>query len=133
MHRLSDEQIRYLGETMDERFEREMEEIAAVAARARDERAQEQLAGRPADRLDAALAEMALAADYAVIRQDVQDVRDIIAARRRLASGEYGVCSVCGKDIGYRRLQAYPTAKRCIDCQRLYERQKAVRDGLRGL
>lgn len=133
MHRLSDEQIRYLGETMDERFEREMEEIAAVAARARDERVQEQLAGRPADQLDAALAEMALAADYAVIRQDVQDVRDIIAARRRLASGEYGVCSVCGKDIAYRRLQAYPTAKRCIDCQRLYERQKAVRDGLRGL
>lgn len=133
MHSLSDEQIRYLGETMDERFEREMEEIAAVAARARDERAQEQLAGRPADQLDAALAEMALAADYAVIRQDVQDVRDIIAARRRLASGEYGICGVCGKDIAYRRLQAYPTAKRCIDCQRLYERQKAVRDGLRGL
>lgn len=133
MSRLSAQQIQYLTEMMDERFAREMEEISAVAARSRDERAQERLAGRPADQLDAALAEMALAADYAVVVQDVQDVRDIIAARRRLASGEYGICSVCGKDIGYRRLQAYPTAKRCIDCQRLYENQKAERGRLRGL
>lgn len=133
MSRLSAQQIQYLTEMMDERFAREMEEISAVAARSRDERAQERLAGRPADQLDAALAEMALAADYAVVVQDVQDVRDIIAARRRLASGEYGICSVCGKDIGYRRLQAYPTAKRCIDCQRLYESQKAERGRLRGL
>jgi RNA polymerase-binding protein DksA len=129
MTRLTPEQISHLTGLMDERFAREMEEISAVAARSRDERRQEILAGRPADHVDAALAEIALAADYAVVRQDVEDVRDIIAARKRLSAGEYGICTDCGEEIAYERLLAYPTAKRCIDCQRLYEQQKAAREG----
>lgn len=125
MAKLTTKQIERLRALMDKRFVREMQEIHAVAARSRDERAQELLAGRPADELDAALAEVTLASDYAVVRQDVEDVRDILAARRRLAAGQYGVCTDCGDAIPYRRLLAYPTAKRCIDCQR--EREGAVR------
>lgn len=131
MARLTTAQIRHLIAMMDERFAREMDEINAVAARSHDERSQELLAGRPADHLDAALADVTLAADYAVVRQDVEDVRDILAARRRLAAGRYGVCVDCDEDIGYARLRAYPTAKRCIDCQRAHEDQTAARLGLR--
>lgn len=128
---LKPEQISRLAALMDERYSRELEEIGAVAARSRDERRQKILAGGSTDRLDVALAELALAADYAVVRQDVEDVRDIIAARKRLSAGTYGSCIDCGKAIGYQRLLAYPTAKRCIDCQHLHERQKAAREGRR--
>lgn len=131
MARLTDGQIRHLAGLMDERFARELDEINAVAARAQDERRQEALAGRPAEQLDAVLAEITQAADYAVVRQDAQDVRDIIAARKRVAAGAYGVCIDCGKAIAYERMLAYPTAKRCIGCQREHEQQRAVREGRR--
>ncbi len=32
--------------------------------------------------------------------------------------GSYGICLYCGKEIGFERLDAYPTAKLCIDCQK---------------
>lgn len=126
MARLTPEQISRLTAIMDERFVREMAEIGTVAVRSRDERLQTSLAAGSADRLEAALA-----VDYAVVRQDVADVRDILAARKRLSTGQFGFCTDCGKPVGYERLLAYPTAKRCIDCQRLHERHKTVREGRR--
>jgi RNA polymerase-binding transcription factor DksA len=122
MATLTQQQIRHLSELMDVRFAREVEEIRAVTERAWGERGE----GAPADWVDAALVESTLAADDAVINQDVQDVRDIRAARERVSAGTYGVCVDCGETIAYERLLAYPTAKRCIHCQRVYEQGKAV-------
>lgn len=123
MTTLTEQQIKRLTNIMDARLARELNEIDAITARSRSERSQEAMAGKPADQLDAALSEIAGASDYAMVRQDVQDVRDILAARRRLATGRYGDCIDCGNGIAYERLLAYPTAKRCIDCQRLHEDQ----------
>lgn len=122
MATLTQQQIKHLSELMDVRFAREVEEIRAVRERTRDQRDE----AVPADWIDAALVESTLAADDAVINQDVQDARDIRAARERLAAGTYGVCTDCGEAIAYERLLAYPTAKRCIHCQRVYEQGKAV-------
>ena len=122
MATLTPEQIRHLSKLMDERYERERKEILAVTQRAR-EQVDEDVS---ADWVDAALAESTLAADDAMISQDVQDVRDINTARERLSAGTYGICADCGEAIAYERLLAYPTAKRCIHCQRLYEQGKAV-------
>ena len=65
--------------------------------------------------------------DFNVARFDrhVQDIRDIEAAFRRIKDGEYGTCTDCGDDIGFGRLQAYPTAKRCIVCQQKREKEYA--------
>lgn len=41
---------------------------------------------------------------------------EILAARERVASGVYGICEVCGRPIGDARLEARPTARRCIVC-----------------
>lgn len=41
---------------------------------------------------------------------------EIRAARERVASGTFGVCEVCGRPIGDARLEARPTARRCITC-----------------
>ncbi|HLA75573.1 MAG TPA: TraR/DksA C4-type zinc finger protein [Gammaproteobacteria bacterium] len=45
-----------------------------------------------------------------------------------MADGSYGTCIDCGGDIGHDRLLAYPTAKRCYECQK--QREKSyVREG----
>lgn len=123
MATLTQAQIRHLSKLMDERYERERNEIVSVTQRARAQWDD----GASTDRLDAALMESTLAADDAVVNQDVEDVRDIQAARGRLSAGSYGVCTDCGGAITYERLLAYPTAKRCIRCQRVYEQGKAMR------
>ena len=44
---------------------------------------------------------------------------------QRMQEGEYGACSNCGDEIGYRRLSFRPVATLCIDCktqQELLER-----------
>ena len=44
-----------------------------------------------------------------------------------LKSDDYGYCSSCGIEIGIRRLEARPTATRCIDCktiEEIHERQQ---------
>lgn len=41
---------------------------------------------------------------------------EIRAARERLAAGVYGACEVCGRPIPDARLEARPTARRCIAC-----------------
>ena len=38
-------------------------------------------------------------------------------ALQRIADGSYGVCRVCGGEIGRPRLEAVPTASQCITCK----------------
>lgn len=38
-----------------------------------------------------------------------------------LNTGEYGFCEDCGSEIGIRRLEARPTAVKCIDCKTFQE------------
>lgn len=54
----------------------------------------------------------------------LNEIKDIEAALRRIAENEYGICLDCGRAIYFKRLLAYPTAKRCLACQRLYEKAK---------
>jgi DnaK suppressor protein len=44
-----------------------------------------------------------------------ETLADVEVALQRLDDGIYGVCEVCGKPIGEARLEAMPTARRCID------------------
>jgi DnaK suppressor protein len=43
-------------------------------------------------------------------------VDEIRTALKRVDEGDYGVCQMCGDDIGERRLLARPMATHCIDC-----------------
>ena len=38
-----------------------------------------------------------------------------------IAQDDYGFCESCGIEIGIRRLEARPTANKCIDCKTLDE------------
>ena len=53
-----------------------------------------------------------------------REIELIDAALERIALGNYGTCCDCGNAIGFARLQAYPMARRCIACKRVYERQQ---------
>lgn len=125
MSNLTQEQIEHLDRLMDERWTHSLNELE----RSSDERYRGAFAGRAADRLDEALTEMTQAMDDAILKRYIEDIRDIAAARKRIAAGDYGVCIECGGEIGYERLLAYPTAKRCIQCQREHEKRKALREG----
>jgi len=71
---------------------------------------------------DHALADLLVDESLADIHQHVQEYRAIDAALMRMEGGHYGVCVDCGGDIDPERLEVYPTAVRCFDCQSLYER-----------
>lgn len=43
-------------------------------------------------------------------------MQKIEGALRRLETGEYGYCFVCGEDISAQRLAADPTSTRCLGC-----------------
>ncbi len=53
--------------------------------------------------------------------RDVDELRQIAAAKERMARGEYGQCVDCGVDIPFARLEAQPAAARCVPCQERYE------------
>ena len=49
------------------------------------------------------------------------EAENVETALARLASGDYGMCLDCGKEIPAARLEAIPEAVRCIDDQARYE------------
>ncbi|HEX9178980.1 MAG TPA: TraR/DksA C4-type zinc finger protein [Burkholderiales bacterium] len=75
------------------------------------------LAGGVPDTADESAANLMADTDAAMIHRHVEELRDIEAALGRMSEGGYGECSECGSDIGFERLKAYPTAKRCVRCQ----------------
>jgi DnaK suppressor protein len=80
-----------------------------------------ELAGRVHDAEEESLADLLTDVNLAEISLEVQEVRDIDAAQQRIADRTYGVCMDCGEPIDPARLEAYPTAKRCLTCQRGHE------------
>lgn len=47
-------------------------------------------------------------------------------ALKRLDHGDFGVCQVCGKDIGMKRLEAIPWTPYCIDDQEKAEKEREM-------
>jgi len=49
-------------------------------------------------------------------RRRQQQLLKIDGALRRIESGEYGYCFVCGEELDVRRLAIDPTTTRCMKC-----------------
>lgn len=63
--------------------------------------------------------------------RDTRELDDIGAALKRIDEGTYGECADCGDDIPRPRLEATPSAARCIPCQEKVEaREGGVRTAL---
>jgi len=121
MAALNKEQTKRLTQALEERQKLLLEEVRAELERSGEEHYAD-LAGRVTDSGDESVADLLTDVGVAMIDRQVHELRDIEAARKRLAAGSFGDCEDCGTDIGFERLMAYPTARRCIQCQNKHEK-----------
>ena len=86
--------------------------------RAKSDKERERRSAREVqDRGDEANTEQWREANAAMIDHHAIEISGIQAALARVESGTYGFCVDCGESIGFNRLQAYPWANRCLECQ----------------
>lgn len=83
------------------------------------------IAGRLGDLEDQSLADLLVDVNLAGVARDVQEIRAIERALKRIALRTYGICVSCGQPIERERLEAHPIANRCAACQRAYEHDRA--------
>ena len=99
------------------------EQQASLRAKVQGERAESdnerdrRSAREVQDRGDEANTDQWREANAAMIDHHVDEISGIQAALSRVDSGTYGLCVDCGEAIGFQRLQAYPSANRCLQCQ----------------
>ena len=73
------------------------------------------------DLIDASSGNSWAEATFATYAQNRSRLLKIEDALRRIASGEFGTCLVCGGIISVKRLKALPWASSCIECQQRSE------------
>lgn len=83
-----------------------------------------ELAGSVHDAGEEAVAELLADMSLSALDREIGELKDVEAALARIAARTYGTCTDCGDDIGRERLDAYPTAKRCLTCQTKHEAQR---------
>ena len=62
--------------------------------------------------------------EFAMNEHETAELAAIDAALERMAQGLYGQCQDCGVTIAAARLDAYPMALRCVDCQTAAEKAR---------
>ena len=58
--------------------------------------------------------------------RDASELTETTIALEKVTEGRYGTCETCGEAIGYPRLLAYPSARRCFSCQKTAEARQGV-------
>jgi len=61
--------------------------------------------------------------EHIELLRDQEELTEISATRERIVNGRYGDCVDCGQAISFERLQAQPTAQRCLICQGAFEKR----------
>jgi RNA polymerase-binding transcription factor DksA len=102
------EHRRYLTIQQRETLQRLLEERAAAL---RAEIGEDRLADLNAEPAAAAL------------ERDAVELREVEAALARVHEPDFGLCADCEADIPYARLEAAPSAVRCLACQASVERR----------
>lgn len=118
---LTKERIGLLQLQIDDRMRVLRQEIAQTLRHA-DHPQGLQFANHFEETDDDAVADLALATEIAEVERDVHELNALIATKRRLQRGDYGMCTDCGEPIPYKRLSAQLAATRCIRCQEDVER-----------
>jgi RNA polymerase-binding transcription factor DksA len=80
------------------------------------------IAEQARDAEDDSFADLMIDVNLAEVDRDLAELRDIDLALERLAEGTYGRCEVCAEGIDRARLEAQPTAARCLACQAAFEK-----------
>jgi RNA polymerase-binding protein DksA len=99
-------------------------EIQNTQERSSDE-THARVAEQARDLEDDSFSNLVVDVNLAEIDRDADELRRIDGALARISEGSYGCCESCGQEIPVARLQAEPTALRCVQCQELYEKTHA--------
>jgi DnaK suppressor protein len=113
----------YMNEAQKEHFKRIllnwrnelMEEVDRTVHHMQDE------AANPPDPADRATLEEEFSIELRTRDRERRLIKKIDSTIELIANDDYGYCDSCGVEIGIRRLEARPTANKCIDCKTLDE------------
>lgn len=86
-----------------------------------DDREVQEVGGRVRDAGEESVADLLTDMNLTQYRHLAEEVGEIERALADMHAGRYGRCQDCGGFIRYERLQANPTARRCLRCQQKYE------------
>lgn len=123
MAALSKSQLDQLTKKLNGQYKTLMSEVRDELDNSGEQHRIDLLNSEPGDVGDESMADALADFNMERLNRHIQGLRDIEAALQRIKNGEYGVCIECGEDVGFTRLEAYPTAKRCIVCQEKHERE----------
>lgn len=84
--------------------------------------------GQGHDRGDESVADVLSDLDIAAVTSEAEELQDIEQAFIRIRTGSYGTCIDCGNAIAIDRLEVFPVAKRCLDCQTKHENYRGGKD-----
>ena len=62
-----------------------------------------------------------------IANHQLEELKQIEEALKKINNGSYGVCDMCGVTIPLGRLKAKPFAKFCTECRTVYEHEAAKR------
>lgn len=85
---------------------------------------EQQLEQGPGDEVDIASTEITQAALQKLGTREQKHLNKIDYALKKIESGEYGTCEMCGEEIAPARLEARPIALYCIDCKTQQEQKE---------
>ena len=123
MAALTQSQLDQLVEKLNENYRTLLDEARDELENTGNQHRIDLLNNEPGDSGDESMANALADFNVAQLDRHIEAMRDIEAALQRAKNGSYGVCIDCGDDVAFARLQAYPTAKRCIVCQEKRERE----------
>ena len=121
---LSQDQLLHLKTMLRGRGDQLRAEIRDTLERSADE-THVRIAEQARDMEDDSFSNLVVDLNLSEIDRDVDELRRIATALRRAAAGTYGLCVDCDAVIPTPRLEAEPTASRCLRCQELFEKTHA--------
>jgi len=122
--KLTDKRLGQLKKRLDGRFG-ELRELIRQELVSSDDETYAALAERVHDTGEESVADLLADVNLAVIDHHIHELQRVEAALMRVRAGTYGTCVDCEGDIEVARLEAYPEAMRCHDCQERHERMQA--------
>ena len=125
MNTLQPSQATEFRARLQERAQQLRGEIREVLERSTDE-THANIAERARDIEDDSFSNLIVDLNFSDIDRDADEIRRIDAALTRISDGSYGTCVDCDQAIPMARLEAEPTAERCIRCQERFEKTHAT-------
>ncbi len=59
-----------------------------------------------------------------IANQQIEELKEIDSALKRIEKGTYGICEMCDESISIGRLRAKPYARFCTPCREIHELEK---------